>query len=335
MKFSIVVPVYNAETSIEKCINSLLNQLFKDDFEVIAVDDASTDNSLSILNKLQSKDKRLRIAKHTTNKRQTVARSTGMKMAIGDYIMHVDADDWLLPNALETIYSKIIEYNPDVIVTDSYLVYGDDEKILSKYVNEEIFTKDKVLIQDSFYSHSGTKIVKRELTKNMITGKESIITNADDLLYCFEILLRAKSFYMLSSSFYVACINSESLTRSSKPFEKLNGHAAVLQPLRRIIEDNKAEKKIVLNLFKYLDKIFYEFVLLVWFSNSINLVNRENLLLANNNLYSIDERRLKSYRRSLNNRYFAYYYSLKPLGKKYALLIIIKRYAHMIIDKFN
>lgn len=98
-KISIIVPVYNTEKFLEKCLNSLINQTLKD-IEIICINDGSTDKSLQILEKFANKDKRIQII-NQTNSGLSVARNIGIKKAKGEYIGFVDSDDWVDLNFFE------------------------------------------------------------------------------------------------------------------------------------------------------------------------------------------------------------------------------------------
>lgn len=278
MRFSIIVPVFNAESTIHRCLDSLFSQVCKSSFEVIAIDDASHDRSYKLLQDYGLNEKRLKVLRHEYNKRQTVARRTGMNEAIGDYILHVDSDDYLLPGALSALEKILDSHNVDVVVTNSYLSYpnGRQEVQLFAKTQGEITKKDDV--QDAFYFHSGTKIVRRELTANMITGMKEISTTADDLLYNFEVFCRANSIYLLPKAFYMACINSQSLTRKTLAVDRLNSQAHVNKVLNQIIEENRPGKQITDRLMKYnltsIDHFFY----LAWIHKVIDQVNKDELI---------------------------------------------------------
>jgi len=107
LAFSIIIPVYNVELYLEECLNSLINQTFND-FEVICINDGSTDRSGDILKKYSEKDNRFKII-NQENKGQSAARNTGLIEAKGEYVVFIDSDDWVENNLLESIY-KIIEF---------------------------------------------------------------------------------------------------------------------------------------------------------------------------------------------------------------------------------
>lgn len=105
MKFSIIIPVYNVESYLVQCLDSVLEQTLKD-FEVICVNDGSTDNSLQILEKYASKDERIKII-NQENQGLSCARNSGIKEASGDYLFFLDSDDWIEPNTLEILSKSV------------------------------------------------------------------------------------------------------------------------------------------------------------------------------------------------------------------------------------
>ena len=93
IKLSIIVPIYNAQNHLKKCIESIINQTEKD-IEIILIDDGSTDDSLKICNEYQRKDFRINVI-HQKNSGVSIARNQGIKIAKGEYIGFVDSDDWI------------------------------------------------------------------------------------------------------------------------------------------------------------------------------------------------------------------------------------------------
>ena len=111
MKFSVVVPIYNVEKYLNKCVESILNQTYKD-FELILVDDGSPDHCPEICDEYAERDARVRVI-HKENEGLVAARNTGIKEAKGEYICYVDGDDWIANNLLETVWKKALK-NYDV-----------------------------------------------------------------------------------------------------------------------------------------------------------------------------------------------------------------------------
>ena len=113
IKISIIIPVYNTEKYLKKCLDSIINQTLKS-LEIICIDDCSTDNSLNILKEYQLKDKRIKIIEQKENKGQGVARNLGLNIAEGEYIGFIDSDDWVDLNFFEKLYFAAKKYNSDV-----------------------------------------------------------------------------------------------------------------------------------------------------------------------------------------------------------------------------
>ena len=110
-KVSVIVPVYNVEKYLDVCLDSLINQTF-DDFEIICINDGSTDSCLNILRQYAKLDRRIKIFSQK-NLGLSAARNAGMKQANGEYIVFVDSDDFLSPVALEKMHTNMSENDTD------------------------------------------------------------------------------------------------------------------------------------------------------------------------------------------------------------------------------
>lgn len=125
MKLSIIVPVYNmaGDGKLNFCMDSLLKQTITD-YEIIAVDDASTDNSLEVLQQYCEKyPDKVRVIAHTVNKRQGGAKNSGLRVARGEWIGFIDSDDWVMPDYYEKLLKKANETGADMVGCDYNLVY--------------------------------------------------------------------------------------------------------------------------------------------------------------------------------------------------------------------
>lgn len=123
MKVSVVMPVYNVEKFVEKAINSVLNQSYEN-FELILVNDKSTDKSLEILKKYEEKDSRIKVVDKPVNEGLGYARNSGMEVATGDYIYFIDSDDYVEPNLIEECVKSIEENQSDVVIFG----YSEDQE---------------------------------------------------------------------------------------------------------------------------------------------------------------------------------------------------------------
>lgn len=122
-KVSIIMPFYNVEQYIEKCITSILNQSFTD-FELICIDDGSIDDSIKIVEKYSKIDNRIKIIKQE-NKGIATARNTGLAITNGEFIYFIDSDDWIHPDLLKETLNRIEVDNSDIVIFDTYNVYDN------------------------------------------------------------------------------------------------------------------------------------------------------------------------------------------------------------------
>lgn len=134
-KVSIVIPVYNAEAYLEQCLNSIVSQTY-DNLEIICVDDGSTDNSETIINAFMQRDSRIKKIKQK-NQYAGIARNSGMKIAAGDYIIFLDADDWFEPEMIEEMVQKAEIHNSDIVLCGSqaYDNVSDEFRVYDYYLD--------------------------------------------------------------------------------------------------------------------------------------------------------------------------------------------------------
>ncbi|MGG8494837.1 glycosyltransferase family 2 protein [Tenacibaculum sp. TC6] len=147
---SVVVPVYNVEKYVERCINSIVNQTFKD-IEIIIVNDGSTDTSLEICKKIEKEDSRITIITQE-NKGLSGARNTGIKAAQFPYITFIDSDDWIEAEYIEILYNSLIKYDADIAVVEYDIVFeekGNKNQIKSRNNNGrvEVFSVSEAIFE--------------------------------------------------------------------------------------------------------------------------------------------------------------------------------------------
>lgn len=130
-KISVLIPVYNVEKYLARCLDSVLGQSLKD-IEVICVDDASPDNSAQILRHYAERDSRVRIITKLRNEGLMMARKTGYENATGEFFFFVDSDDYITENALEILYKAALKDNADVTVGDFYFERGSRKVLMHR-----------------------------------------------------------------------------------------------------------------------------------------------------------------------------------------------------------
>ena len=230
---SVVIPIYNAEEFINECLDSLLIQTFQD-FEVIVVDDCSTDSSYAIVKEYAPKfNGRLRLEQTEKNSGGGgyIPRNIGLMLARGEYIQFLDADDMLLPTALESLYLAANLYDAEVVYTSSYYRLNAPNDV---YLYKDGTTKKMPIVQTEFtiddpdknlsrlclesgegnFHNCWTKFVRRDfILRNRILF--SIIPNAGDLIWVINFYCRAKRFLRISTPFYFyRRYNSHSIIRT-------------------------------------------------------------------------------------------------------------------------
>lgn len=158
---SIIIAVYNAEAYINRCVDSILSQTFRD-FEAIIIDDGSTDNGPSILDSYVTRDKRIRVF-HKENGGLSSALNIGLHESKGDYIICVDPDDWIDSNMLSDLYVIAKNEVPDIIICDYYKSYKDHEIYKSQQPRS---LNAQQIIRDLFFQkqqgYVWNKLIKRD-----------------------------------------------------------------------------------------------------------------------------------------------------------------------------
>ena len=163
---SIIIPVYKVEKYLNRCLDSILSQTFAN-YECILVDDNSPDNCPVICDEYVKNDSRFKVIHKNQNEGTAAARKSGLDMAISDFILNIDSDDWIEPDMLDKMYKKAISGNYDMVWCDYYEEYSHE----SKYIKVQIENLDKVgilkeLIGCRLSCHFCTMLIKRQLYKD-------------------------------------------------------------------------------------------------------------------------------------------------------------------------
>lgn len=200
-KISVIVPIYNVEKYLERCLNSIINQTFND-IEVICINDGSTDNSGKILNKYQ-KYTNFRIIEQT-NVGISETRNIGLNLAQGDYISFIDSDDFIDSNFYEVLYNNAVKFKADIACAG---IIRENEKKSAKiieYKNIQITDniKDKfILSQCPKYNFVWNKIYKRDF----LTGKNISFVSGmiyEDMCFTPDILEKSGALVVCTNTYY-------------------------------------------------------------------------------------------------------------------------------------
>ena len=195
MKVSIIIPVYNKAEYISDCLESLLQQDF-DSFEIIAVDDGSTDDSGRICDKKASQDSRIRVI-HTENGGVTAARRIGVEHAKGRYIVFADADDELMPDALNILYKAIEESGADEVIGRYQSFSGATSPVVHRGLATDVkpFMRDIVAGKNRF-PILWALIFRKELLNECLNAPRDIVEGEDQLMQLRILVKQPKVFFI-------------------------------------------------------------------------------------------------------------------------------------------
>lgn len=205
---SVIIPVYNTEKYLKRCLDSVLNQSYTD-IEVIVVNDGSTDNSLQILKEYEKNDNRIKLIDQQ-NQGVSSARNTGLENVNGEYIIFIDSDDWVESNMFELLVENMSVSNSDI----SCCQY--DKEVQTDISNLEVWTYDKSLTE--FIKHQKlngslvNKLIKSEIVANV--RFDTTIAYGEDALFFWEILLNSKSLCITNKVLYHVVLHGDSASGS-------------------------------------------------------------------------------------------------------------------------
>lgn len=235
MKFSIIIPAYNVADYLENCVESILKQTY-DNYEIIIVDDGSTDETGKVADELLKQSKQINVV-HQSNGGASKARNTGMKRATGDYILFLDGDDfWSDSHFLKQIASELTIELVDVIIF-GYSYYYDNE------IKESPISRLKDLGEATNYGlfngPNWNKCISKKLINKGLSFPEDLVS--EDSLYCSSIMKRMESFSVITSTQYMYRQNrAGSLTNVVKERNVLD----TLEGISRGLSDEKSLSEV-------------------------------------------------------------------------------------------
>ena len=256
-KISIIVPIYNSENDLDQCIESIVNQTYKN-LEIIIVNDGSTDNSVNICKNWEANDSRI-ILIDKQNEGVAKTRNEGLKIATGDYIGFVDHDDFIEPEMYETMLVDMEEHNADIVMCSSTGIYedGTTTKAYPNYKSFEIEKESLIKRMQSyekiFCSSVWSKLYKRKVVRDLKFDTEIIL--GDDYYFNGIAYTNINKFYYDERSLYNYRIREGSISR-----RKVDNHFfdkyLVVNKLSDYYEMNNIGEKDDFDIMRY--SISYE-----------------------------------------------------------------------------
>jgi len=260
--FSLIVPVYNVEKYLKQCLNSVLSQSFKD-YELIVVNDGSTDNGGAICDEYENMDSRVRVI-HQKNGGLSAARNTGIKIAKGKYLWFVDSDDYIKEDSLGKLHKSLSKEEVDVLGFSNIVFFEEKGKV---EINN-LFPETEILSNSEFFKKELPLVIAPWiyvfnhdfLKKNEINFREDIIIH-EDWFFLHEVFVKLKRIKCLQEHFYFYRIRPNSLTTSSnRDLDKLHTYAESIYQMNDLRNRHLFQKfwddKIYQNVLDYYQLYF-------------------------------------------------------------------------------
>lgn len=212
---SIIIPVYNVENYLKDCLNSILNQSFYD-IEIILVDDGSTDSSGKICDDYALIDSRIRVF-HKENGGVSIARNLGLDNALGDWVMFVDADDFLLQNSIVTLFQAANRDNSDIVFGNAKRLVGDNHYTIFNLKNSKT---NEILHSLPSLTLWGYLMKRKPLVDNSIRFVDGL-AYSEDAVFLDEAALFYKQLSIIDDFVYVYRDNPFSVCKSTQYERKI------------------------------------------------------------------------------------------------------------------
>ena len=260
IKVSIIVPVYNTEKYLRKCLDSLVNQTLKE-IEIIIINDKSPDNSGKIIMEYKNKYKeKIKVIHNKTNKGIGYNRNIGVKNASGKYIMFIDSDDYLDRSACEKLYFKAINEKLDLVLCNFHKMLEKNDEleeiapdfVIPYFENTTLYKNPNLLLDVNLAPWN--KLYKKELLKN-VTFPENL--KYEDAIVVVKAMARAKKIGIVDEklNYYLVRNKSETTVMDKRVFDILKITNMIIAELKSYSYYNKIEKYVsawcTRNLFRY------------------------------------------------------------------------------------
>lgn len=203
---TIIVPIYNAEATLRRCVESVLNQEFTD-FELILADDGSQDGSGALCDEYAQADGRVRVL-HKANSGVSDTRNQAMAQARGEYLQFLDADDWITPNATKLLVRAARQHQCDLVISDFYRVVGERVSPKGDIDEDGPLTREEFAAHmmenpaDFYYGVLWNKLYRRDLIEEHRLKMDPAISWCEDFLFNLEYIRHARRFFALQVPIY-------------------------------------------------------------------------------------------------------------------------------------
>lgn len=203
---SVIVPVYNAEKTLRRCVDSILNQEYTD-LELLLMDDGSSDGSGAVCDEYRAKDPRVRVV-HKENTGVSDTRNQALALAEGTYLQFLDSDDWITPDATRLLVRAAQENQCDLVIADFYRVVGERLSHKGDIDETGVMTREEFAGHmmenpaDFYYGVLWNKLFRRELVERYRLRMDEKISWCEDFMFNLEYILHAERFYAVQVPIY-------------------------------------------------------------------------------------------------------------------------------------
>lgn len=257
---SIIVPIYNAEQYLEKCIESLIDQSYQN-IEIVLVDDDSSDLCPQICDKYAETDSRIKVI-HKNNGGAAAARKTGASISTGEFVAFVDADDWIEPDMITSMIRKQMDYRADVVICNFFRDRGFQVSYEKMFFREGAYNKQllevkiypKMLYAGDFGNFGVMpslcgKIFKASLLETAIINAPDHVSLGDDATVLYPLMLLAEQCYIMNVPLYHYRVNEKSMTLSYNKNQTLDTINVINYLRKRFAEYEKYQLETQLNAY--------------------------------------------------------------------------------------
>lgn len=246
--FSVIVPIYNVEKYLKKCVDSILNQAYED-YELILVDDGSPDGCPQMCDDYARRDRKVKVV-HKENGGLVSARKAGCQAATGRYILNVDADDWVAEGYFSAIEAVVLAHHPDVVCFGFIYQWADDSETITLPYETGLYSKKDLqakLYPDLIESPVGeiftpsvwSKAIERKLYVESQMRVDDRISIGEDSACTKPAIYRADSLYILDDHLYCYRQNNSSMTKNKKAFS-LTAPRLISESYEKAVADDDA-----------------------------------------------------------------------------------------------
>ena len=276
-KVSIIVPVYNAQKTIMRCVDSILNQDYTD-FELLLIDDGSKDESSEICDMYAAKDTRVRVI-HKENSGVSDTRNVGLREAKGEYLQFLDSDDWITPNATRLLVDGMEQNTCDMVISDFYRVIGERLSHKGSIDEDGVLTREEFANfmmenpADFYYGVLWNKLYKREIIEKYALHMDSKISWCEDFMFNLEYIRYCEHIFVLQVPIYYyvktkGSLVSQGMSLTKTIKTKLLVFEYYTDFYKQVLTEEEYEKKRI-QIYSYLmDMASDEMVLPKLISNS-------------------------------------------------------------------